>query len=602
MLGRLERLAESLANHPWMRLVFAGSVVLLPVAFVALVAGNGWTVVAALAASALLDGVLRMAPVGKGRLLQVLRERSAQASTLRIALVAVAVGALADVHTAAVVTGAGLVISLLSRIGSGWVQAYATRGGWEAAVGRSADFGINRWLSQAGVGQRYNRGLAVTEVVTLVALLAALAGAPDGGVVALVALAFVPSLELPLAAAWRWLRTPGRSAPPLTADVAPGRVAVYFAEPASRAYQLEQWLPVLRDLHRDLGVLLILRDRRAFDLFGGLTELPRFFARTLDELAGVYAAGDHGVVLYVNNGWRNFQSLAWPRALHAHINHGESDKTSLVTHQSRAYDRVLVAGEAAVKRLTAGLLEVDTSLVVRVGRPQLDYVNVTGATGADARRVVVYAPTWEGENDANNFSSVDVGGPGIVRSLLGVPGVTVLYKPHPRTADSPLRAMRAAHRTICGSLDAASATDPGAGHGLWTGDILSLLVRADVLVSDVSSVAVDHLYLRPDAGLVLMDRGRDGGEVRAAQIPVARSAAVIRADRLDNLSATVAGLLASHAQRPARMDVRREYFGDYEVGESTRRFQAVVADLVALRDRRVATSGAAGSMSIESAS
>jgi hypothetical protein len=50
------------------------------------------------------------------------------------------------------------------------------------------------------------------------------------------------------------------------------------------------------------------------------------------------------------------------------------------------------------------------------------------------------------------------------------------------------------------------------------------------------------------------------------------------------------------------MDVRREYFGDYEVGESTRRFQAVVADLVALRDRRVATSGAAGSMSIESAS
>jgi hypothetical protein len=56
---------------------------------------------------------------------------------------------------------------------------------------------------------------------------------------------------------------------------------------------------------------------------------------------------------------RNFQSLAWPKAMHVHINHGESDKTSLVTHQARAYDRVLVAGDAAIRRLTTGLLELE---------------------------------------------------------------------------------------------------------------------------------------------------------------------------------------------------------------------------------------------------
>jgi CDP-Glycerol:Poly(glycerophosphate) glycerophosphotransferase len=602
VLDRLRELAESLANHQWMRLLFAGSVILLPVAFVALLAGKAWAFIAALAASAFLDGLLRMAPVSRGRLLQVLRERAAQSSTLRIALVAVAFDVLADARTAAVLTGAGLVFSLLARIGVGWLQEYAARAGWDFAPGHSTAPGGDQWFEQAGAAQRYTRGLAITEVLCIAALAIAVGGVADTVVVALVVIGWIPSLELVLVPAWRWLRIPGRAGIQLTADVVPGRVAVYFADPVSRAYQLEQWLPVLADLHRDLGVLLVLRDRRVFNLFGDLSDLPRFYARTLDELAEMYAVGNHGVVLYVNNGWRNFQSLAWPLALHAHINHGESDKTSLVTHQSRAYDRVLVAGSAAIDRMADGLLEVDTTTAVIVGRPQLDYVDVAAEVESSPRAAVVYAPTWEGENDANNFSSVDIGGPAIVQALLTVPDVTVLYKPHPRTPASPQRAMRDAHRAICRQLAAAAAADPSGGHGLWAGDILSLLARADVLISDVSSVAIDHLYLRPDAGLVLMDRGRDGGDVKAAEIPIARGATVLRADRPGDLPAAVIALLASPGEGPLRAEVRHQYFGDYEVGESTRRFQTVVAELVALRDERVAASGAARSVSIDSAS
>jgi CDP-Glycerol:Poly(glycerophosphate) glycerophosphotransferase len=602
VLNRLSERAESLANHPWMRLLFAGSVVLLPVGFWALVAGNSWAFVAGLSGSAVLDGVLRLAPVGKGRLLQVLRERASQTSTLRIAMVAVAFDVLADSRAAAVVTGAGLVCSLLSRVGVGWLQEYTARVGWDFASGRSITPATRHSFELAGVGQRYSRGLVVSEMLGLVALTAALVGTADAVVVTLAAIAWIPSLELVLVPAWRWLRDPRRVGMPLTADVVPGgRVAVYFPDPLSRAYQLEQWLPVLADLHRDYGVLLVFRDRRVFDLFGDLSDLPRFFARTLDELSEMYAAGNHAVVLYVNNGWRNFQSLAWPRAMHVHINHGESDKTSLVTHQSRAYDRVVVAGTAAIDRMADGLLEMDAITTVIVGRPQLDYVAVE-APASGSRPMVAYAPTWEGENDTNNFSSVDIGGPDIVQALLTVPHVTVLYKPHPRTPGSPQRAMREAHRAICRRLATAAAADPGGGHGLWTGDILPLLARADVLVSDVSSVAVDHLYLRPDAGLVLMDRGRDGGVVKAAEVPIAQAATVLRADQPDDLPATVATLLDPFGNRPHRADIRRQYFGDYEVGESTRRFQSVVAALVALRDRRIAASGAARSVRIESAS
>ncbi|MGH8823984.1 MAG: CDP-glycerol glycerophosphotransferase family protein [Jiangellaceae bacterium] len=600
MLHTFTTLAEAWANHRWKRLVFVASPASLPVAFAALVAEAGWLLVGAVAVGAVVDGLLRLAPIGPGRLLRVLLDRSAQVSTVRIALVAAAFFTLADMWTAAVVTGVGLVVSPLCRVMSGWRKEYATRAGWGVA-GESTDQGIVGWAARVGGAARYTRGLTVTELAVLAGLVLALAGVSQGWVVAVAAGAWLPSLELAAMAVWFWAYSAGHREPAVLHDAPLTRVAVYFAEPASRAYQLQQWLPVLADLHRDLGTLLVFRNRGAFELFGRLTDLPRYIAPSLDDLTRMYAAGDHAVVLYVNNGWRNFQSLAWPRTLHVHINHGESDKTSLVTHQSRAYDRVFVAGSAAVRRMNAGLLEVDRSSVVVVGRPQLDYVDASDLANRDDRPVLAYAPTWEGENDANNFSSIDIGGPDIVRSLLAVPGATVHYKPHPRTPGSPDRTMRNAHEAICRVLAEAAAESPEARHGVWGGDILPLLVRADVLVADVSSVAVDHLYLRPDAGLVLMDRSGDGGKIKAAEVPVARAATVMRADRLDGLSAAVAGLLAAN-DTAARVEVRREYFGDYTVGESTRRFQTLIRDLVTRRDGMMAPDRVATAVDVEASS
>jgi hypothetical protein len=599
VLRTFTTLAEALANHRWRRLAFVGSFVMLPVAFAALVAEVGWLLVGAVAAGAVVDGLLRLAPIGRGRLLRVLLERSAQVSSVRIAVMATAFFTLADMPTAAVVTGAGLVVSPLCRVISGWRQEHVTRAGW-GVVGESTTTGVERWSARVGGAARYTRGLTVTELVVLGGLVLALAGVSVGWVAAVVAGAWLPSLLLAAMAVGVWASSVRHREPAAAHDAPHMRVAVYFAEPASRGYQLQQWLPVLADLHRDLGILLVFRNRGAFELFGRRTDLPRYYAPLLDDLTSMYWGGDHAVVLYVNNGWRNFQSLAWPRCLHVHINHGESDKTSLVTHQSRAYDRVFVAGSAAVRRMKTGLIEVDMSSVVTVGRPQLDYVDVGDLSVGRDRPVIAYAPTWEGENDANNFSSVDVGGPDIVRALLDVAGATVLYKPHPRTPGSPDPRMRNAHETICRRLADAASRSPGAGHGMWSGDILALLARADVLVADVSSVAVDHLYLRPDAGLVLMDRGHDGGKIRAAEVPVARAATVMRADHVDGLSAAVADLLAAN-DTTTRAEVRREYFGDYAVGESTRRFQALIRDLVIQRDSMVATRRGATSISVETA-
>ena len=99
--------------------------------------------------------------------------------------------------------------------------------------------------------------------------------------------------------------------------------------------------------------------------------------------------------------------------LHVHVNHGESDKQSMASNNAKAYDRVFVAGEAAVERHRAGLMEFDPARLVRVGRPQLD-LHPGAAAFREPRRTVLYAPTWEGDADYNDYSSVDVYGPDIV--------------------------------------------------------------------------------------------------------------------------------------------------------------------------------------------
>ena len=120
----------------------------------------------------------------------------------------------------------------------------------------------------------------------------------------------------------------------------------------------------------------------------------------------LYDRADFHAVVYVNNGWTNFQSLSFQQAVHIHVNHGESDKICMVSNQAKAYDKVFVAGEAAVRRHAAALAWFDPAHLVRVGRPQLD-LPVAPAVPPFGGPTITYAPTWEGEDDANNYTSVD---------------------------------------------------------------------------------------------------------------------------------------------------------------------------------------------------
>jgi len=258
----------------------------------------------------------------------------------------------------------------------------------------------------------------------------------------------------------------------------------------------------------------------------------------------------------------------------------------MASNQVKAYDRVFVAGEAAVLRHRASLIEFDETKLVRVGRPQLD-VRPAGALAPTDRRTVLYAPTWEGETASDDYSSVDTYGPAIVRASLDLPDVRVVYKPHPRVTLSRDSDVAAGHRQILRLLAEAARRDPAAGHqALTEGDILALFPCCDLLITDVSSVGLDFLYLHPDKPLFITDR-QDRAQQLFAEVPVSRCADVIDSSTIAALGRTLVARLARDEQRGLREAMRRHYFGDLAPGESSERFLSAIEEVIAARDRAI---------------
>jgi hypothetical protein len=367
-------------------------------------------------------------------------------------------------------------------------------------------------------------------------------------------------------------------------------VLAYFADDPTRSYQLIQWLPVLEQLDHHHPVEIVARNEDTAELFAAQTRLPITLAPDFAELTQVYADSEAKVVLYCNNSMLNFQSLLDGRKLHVHINHGESDKQSMASNNAKAYDRVFVAGEAAVQRHEAGLLEFDISRLVRTGRPQLD-LRPPALLGPSGRRTVLYAPTWEGDAEYNDYTSVDTLGTEIVRAVLGVPDVRLVYKPHPKVTTSTVDAIRAAHAHIMAVVAEADRRDPEAGHvAVTSGDILAVMPDCDAMITDVSSVGLDWLYLRTDKPIFITDRHHDAERLRQ-EVPVSRCADVLDEVEVAELTALVAARLEHDEHHLARVAMRHHYFDDLQVGDSTTRFLESVSELVALRDRLVGGPG-----------
>lgn len=263
------------------------------------------------------------------------------------------------------------------------------------------------------------------------------------------------------------------------------QVAVHMAGTKNVAYQINQWLAVLEKM--PFQVVVVLREKHIHQAMLP-TSLPVFFAKTLRELEQFEAAGVQ-TVLYPANPQKNAQFLRLHTLNHFFINHGESDKAVNQSKMLLAYDKLLVGGPMAERRLRDSGLRLHEGQVVHVGRPQTELrLNKALANTVQKLKTILYAPTWEGFTEDSNYSSVSDFGIALLESLAGDPGIQVIFKPHPWTGSANSTTAQAHHQIQ------ALCTRHGFQYADRSHDLYALMNDSDILISDVSSVMNEYLY------------------------------------------------------------------------------------------------------------
>jgi len=492
----------------------------------------------------------------------------------RTAVAAAAVAALTTtgVAPATVCAGAAAVIA----IGVVWLE------GVLGYAWREATRVVERLPGYAPPHRLAARQQLVTGGWYLAVVLATLTADGERGEAALavpalvVAVATAATLVLVTRAATRAKATvTARIATALQSYAAP--VMAYLSGPAGTEYQLGVWLRTLERM--PLRVVVVVRETALARVVAGMTSLPVVSAPAMGDLEGLQVE-TFRVALYVNNGAKNGHNVRYRQLTHVQLLHGDSDKPSSYNPVTAMFDKIFVAGQAGIDRYAAHGVEIPEDKFVVVGRPQV--ADIAGATPGAPVRTILYAPTWTGFNQDNDFGSLDKAGPAIVRALLAR-GWTVIFRPHPYSLDHApsLAAIEEIHRLL-----EADATASGRAHvyGERASSAMSIVEcfnASDALVSDVSSVPADYLYSAKPFVITQVDDGPSDAFLQ--EFPLARASYVARLHEPGSLDAAL-DALTHDSRSPEREAMRSYYLGDFPRDGYADVFAHAVEALVASRE------------------
>ena len=273
-------------------------------------------------------------------------------------------------------------------------------------------------------------------------------------------------------------------------------IIIYFFGGMGQTYQIKQWIDTFIELNKKHKIIVVVRNESVHKYFQQLLPFPVKYCYTINQLLSFYETANPKVVIYINNGFKNFQSLIYEDALHIHINHGESDKSSDHSNQVKGYDYIFVHGPNGYNNYMKYLIKLDPEQLVQTGRPQLDFITPI-KLNTYGRKVVLYAPTWEATHRSMNYTSVDKYGEEIVSQILNDNRYYFIYKPHPNLGanDNNLKKI---HNKIMKKIDKSSYAIT-----ITDEDVNNIYPIVDFAIFDMSSIMTD--YLNVDKPFILAD-------------------------------------------------------------------------------------------------
>jgi len=356
-------------------------------------------------------------------------------------------------------------------------------------------------------------------------------------------------------------------------------VALFFSGQLKDKYQIEQWLKPLGLLACEKPFLFIVKEKEVFLWLKANTNFSVVYYKNLNSLIQFYETHPIKVILYVNNGLRNFHSLIYNKALHVHINHGESDKVSTLSNQSKAYDYLFVSGNAGYEKYKLNLLKNDMSRFIKIGRPQLEHIEAMDFDKEIIanKKIILYAPTWEGMYESMNYSSLLEHGQSIVTQLLEEPNYYLLYKPHPNTGTRDPIFKKTSNQII------KILSNSSKGEIILNKDINALYPYVDLAIFDNSAVAIDYLYV--DKPMIMVDMFYKN-RTHDMMPTIVHATKLLILKELDKIVLIIENELTHDSVREKRSEIKDYFLGsfDYLEGESTQAFIQNITDICSERD------------------
>lgn len=339
------------------------------------------------------------------------------------------------------------------------------------------------------------------------------------------------------------------------------RFVIYTGRRNDASYQLAMWIPILERLQ--LRYLVVLRHPEVVAPTRQLTESPIIVLPTSSDLDAIMVPG-LSVAFYVNGIAENSTLVNYRNLTHIYLGHGDSDKELSVHPMHSMFDRVFVAGQAAIDRYQRAGVIIPESKFVIVGRPQLATLHkVERPIGEIDPPTVLFAPTWRGYNAQTTLSSLPVGAT-LVRALLDR-GVVINFRPH------PFSWLGAGERSEISAIDEILRRDreaSGRPHRLAAdhrqASVAEDFDASDALITDIGSVLVDYFATgKPYA--VVLPPGQSADTART-DVPSTAAAYLIEYDMLrradqQGCAAVLQDLLRTDPLADQRSAVARYYLG-----------------------------------------
>jgi CDP-glycerol glycerophosphotransferase (TagB/SpsB family) len=357
-------------------------------------------------------------------------------------------------------------------------------------------------------------------------------------------------------------------------------VVVYFAGTMGNIYQIEQWIKPLEQLEKIEKILIVTRDIHTSEWIKTNTQFQTFYAKTMSNLLKLYDSNHFRCILYVNNSCLNFQSLSNNRALHVHINHGESEKTSTFSNRAKAYDFVFIVSDAAYKKYANNLININMKKFIKIGRPQIDFIEPIESP-TTGKKIILYAPTWEATHLSMNYTSLPDYGLDFVKAILAHNDYYLIYRPHPNTGsrDELTKETNQQIKQLVNQSDS--------GIVMTQENINSVFELTDLAIFDNSAVTIDFLVFNKP--MIITDFFHRQEEQVAAKPEIIKACQIIGdSNKKDILSLIKQGLSQDPKATP-RKKIKQYFLGDYTRGTSTKIFVKEIQKLIKLTNKLITT-------------